>query len=173
MYIHIIVIHNCNIGKPSKNLLSTDLEITKGSDCFDLLYPNRSQHDDRTRNSLSKGIICASNLKRSTSFCSGDSGGPLVCNENGEYLCLIVFQKKIFLQINFKLLYFPFQKTGRAIVYGIVAHTIQSEHLELKCGNTPSFFTNVYFYRGFINNIINPTTSNSIDELNEYEFEYE
>ena len=86
----------------------------------------------------------------------------------------ICFSKKnIFLQINFKLLFFPFQKTGRAIVYGIVAHTIQTEHLELKCGNTPSFFTNVYFYRGFINNIINPTTSNSIDELNEYEFEYE
>ena len=154
-------------------MLSTDLEITKGSDCFDLLYPNSSKHDDRTRNSLSKGIICATNLKRSTSFCSGDSGGPLVCNENGEYLCLFVFQKNIFLQINFKLLFFPFQKTGRAIVYGIVAHTIQTEHLGLKCGKTPSFFTNVYFYRGFINNIINPTTSNSIDELNEYEFEYE
>ena len=85
----------------------------------------------------------------------------------------ICFSKKHFSSNQFQLLFFPFQKTGRAIVYGIVAHTIQTEHLELKCGKTPSFFTNVYFYRGFINNIINPTTSNSIDELNEYEFEYE
>ena len=110
MYIHIIVIHNCNIGKPSKNLLSTDLEITKGSDCFDILYPNSSKHDDRTRNSLSKGIICATNLKRSTSFCSGDSGGPLVCNENGKYLCLFVFQKKHFSSNQFQIIIFAFSK---------------------------------------------------------------
>ena len=88
------------------------------------------------------------------------------------YVYLFFKKKKSFKSIS-NYYFFPFQKTGRAIVYGIVAHTIQTEHLELKCGNTPSFFTNVYFYRGFINNIINPTTSNSIEELNEYEFEYE
>ena len=83
----------------------------------------------------------------------------------------ICFSKKHFSSNQFQIFIFSFSKTGRAIVYGIVAHTIQTEHLELKCGNTPSFFTNVYFYRGFINNII--IASNSIDELNEYEFEYE
>ena len=86
----------------------------------------------------------------------------------------ICFSKKnIFLQINFKLLFFPFQKTGRAIVYGIVAHTKRSPYLQLECGNTPSYFTDVYFYRGFIDDIINHFTSNSIDEVMEYEYEFE
>ena len=68
-------------------MLSTDLQITEGSDCFDLLYPNSSEQKD----SQSPGIICANNLKRSTSICSGDSGGPLVCNGNGMYVYLGFF----------------------------------------------------------------------------------
>jgi len=172
MYTHIIVINDCNIGKSSKNLLSTDLEITKGSDCFDLLYPNSSKHDDRTKHSESPGILCASNLKRTTSICQGDSGGPLVCNENGKHVNSFLEKISFFHQINSKS-FFPFQITGRAIVYGIVAHTIRSPHLQLECGNTPSYFTDVYFFRGFINNILNHFTSNSIDEVMEYEYEFE
>ena len=107
MYTHIIVINDCNIGKSSKNLLSTDLEITKGSDCFDLLYPNSSKHDDRTKNSESPGILCASNLKRTTSICKGDSGGPLVCNENGKHDYLFLKKKIFFHHIDFKS-FFPF-----------------------------------------------------------------
>ena len=73
----------------SKSLLSTDLQITEGSDCFDLLYPNSTEQKD----SQSPGILCANNLKRSTSICSGDSGGPLVCNGNGmQYaICMFIF----------------------------------------------------------------------------------
>ena len=69
--------------------------------------------------------------------------------------------------------FFPFQITGRAIVYGIVAHTKRSPHLRLECGNTPSYFTDVYFFHGFINNILNHFTSNSVDEVMEYEYEFE
>ena len=82
-------------------------------------------------------------------------------------------KKKFSHQINFKLLIFPFQITGRAIVYGIVAHTKRSPHLRLECGNTPSYFTDVYFFHGFINNILNHFTSNSVDEVMEYEYEFE
>ena len=109
MYTHIIVINDCNIGKSSKNLLSTDLEITKGSDCFDLLHPNSSKHDDRTKNSESPGILCASNLKRTTSICKGDSGGPLVCNENGKHDLIYFLEKKFFSSNQFQIIFFLFK----------------------------------------------------------------
>ena len=109
MYTHIIVINDCNIGKSSKNLLSTDLEITKGSDCFDLLYPNSSKHDDRTKNSESPGILCASNLKRTTSICKGDSGGPLVCNENGKHDYLFLKKKNFFSSNQFQIIFSLFK----------------------------------------------------------------
>ena len=143
-------------------MLSTDLQIREGSDCFDLLFPDSSEQD--STNSQSPGILCAYNLKRSTSICSGDSGGPLVCNENGKYVyCLLV--KKIPSNLFF---------SGKAIVYGIVAHTRQTEDSPQVCGNTPSFFTDVYFYLGFINNVINPSNNVELMEHeHEYEFEYE
>ena len=88
------------------------------------------------------------------------------------YVYLFFKKKKSFKSIS-NYYFFPFQITGRAIVYGIVAHTKRSPHLRLECGNTPSYFTDVYFFHGFINNILNHFTSNSVEEVMEYEYEFE
>ena len=45
---------------------------------------------------------------------------------------------------------------GRVTVYGVVSHTRQTEDSPHKCGNTPSFFTDVDYYLTFIQRTINP-----------------
>ena len=63
---------------------------------------------------------------------------------------------------------------GRVTVYGIASHTRQTYDSPTKCGNTPSFFTDVDYYLKFIQRSINSKTMEFMKldyPPDEYEFQ--